>query len=1038
MKEFTMRSRTNILRRLVWVLAFFIPVASFAQDVGKFRGIVKDQESNEPLAGVNVVVVGTTLGATTDINGEYIILGVPLGVYSLRASIVGYAPITISNVRASANLTTTVDFQLVPEAVQVEPIEIVAERPLIQRNTTNTVRMVTQENIVNLPIRGVQNIVALQAGVVQQNGRLFVRGGRVNETAQVVGSTGTGNPITGDQTVTVIQEAIEEMQVQAGGYTAEYGGANSGIIRTTLRAGTPDYHASINFRTDDFAKPGQEFLGTSAFGYRNGVFTLSGPVVDKNLKFFIAGEHDFIRDRDQRWLQLFKFENLRVDENDARFRRDANGNPLPADSQAFLPGPIAFSENYVPNNYRENNTAQGTLTYDFQPYNLRFTGSYSSIRQPDASNWPTALDNIFRSSILRRDKTQNFMGELRFTHVVNPETFYDLTVSRVMSTRRIYDPRFDDVSSPSLPALTVGGASFTPTFLDNWNTYVDSIANANLGYTGFVRRFEGPNQWSTINGFRLNDPNAPNNAYSQTNYNAWTVSANVTSQITSNYELKAGGRLQLGEARVYEIRNISQAMIYLYGIGGQSPRTFTSMQQLEAELARDARGRINHYGYDVFGNEVDDGIDGPREPLFASAYIQNKLEYNDLILNIGVRFEHMDTKAKTFPNPATPDSFFNSTFDVINYDKLVDVDPFDLVLPRISFSFPVTNNTVFYALYGKYAQLPSLNQLYVGNTAISRTVSPVSRGNAFLTPIGFLMKPERTTQYEMGFRQLLTDNLAFTVSGFYKDTKDQLSVRSFTDANGNALYTAYLNQDFGTIKGLELTFELRRVNRLAARLNYTLSDARGTGSNPQSSFGSIEQGFGRATDFINALTFNQTHRGSVLLDYRFAQNDGGPVLEGLGANLLLTFNSGHNYTRIKPPASLGQANAWNVGVYPLLDPRFSIPAEPINASSTPWFFNFDLSLSKVFWVGNLSIEVYANILNVLNTKQVINVYPNTGTPEDDGWLTSPLSVGFVSIPGYVDFYKTINQQNQWAYKTMTGLEMYGTPRQIRFGMKLDI
>jgi hypothetical protein len=263
-------------------------------------------------------------------------------------------------------------------------------------------------------------------------------------------------------------------------------------------------------------------------------------------------------------------------------------------------------------------------------------------------------------------------------------------------------------------------------------------------------------------------------------------------------------------------------------------------------------------------------------------------------------------------------------------------------------------------------------------------------------------------------------------------------VRSVTDANGNAIYTAYLNQDFGTIKGVELTLELRRTARLAAQVRYTLSDARGTGSNPTSSFASIESGFGRATDFVNPLTQNQVHRGSALLDYRWGLDEGGSILSGLGASILLTFNSGHSYTRIKPPTSLGQANSWNVGVYPLTDPRFSVPDEPINASTTPWYFNMDLNLSKEFAVSALNLTVYVNILNVMNTQQTLNVYPNTGTPQDDGWLTSPLSAGFTSIPNYIDFYRAINLQNQWAYGTTTGLAIYGTPRQIRLGIKAEL
>jgi len=157
-----------------FISLFLLPVLLLAQD-GKLRGKVTDKESGEPLIGANVLVEGTNLGASTDINGEYTILSVPAGTYSLKASYIGYSPVTIGNVRVNSTLTTTQDFGLSSTAVQQSPVEIIAVRPLIQRNTTNTIRINNQENIRNIPIRGIQNIMALEAGVVQQRGQLYSR-----------------------------------------------------------------------------------------------------------------------------------------------------------------------------------------------------------------------------------------------------------------------------------------------------------------------------------------------------------------------------------------------------------------------------------------------------------------------------------------------------------------------------------------------------------------------------------------------------------------------------------------------------------------------------------------------------------------------------------------------------------------------------------------------------------------------------------------------------------------------------------------------
>ncbi|MBE0556477.1 MAG: carboxypeptidase-like regulatory domain-containing protein, partial [Proteobacteria bacterium] len=155
------------MRKLTFALTLLvlIPALLFAQD-GKLRGTVTDRETGEPLVGANVVLEGTNLGASSDLNGEYVILSVPPGTFSVKVSYIGYSSFTISNLRVLSNLTTTQDVQLASTAVQLEAVEVVAERPLIQKNTTNTIRVQTQEDIKNLPIRGVQNLVSLSAGVV--------------------------------------------------------------------------------------------------------------------------------------------------------------------------------------------------------------------------------------------------------------------------------------------------------------------------------------------------------------------------------------------------------------------------------------------------------------------------------------------------------------------------------------------------------------------------------------------------------------------------------------------------------------------------------------------------------------------------------------------------------------------------------------------------------------------------------------------------------------------------------------------------------
>lgn len=1015
---------------VAFTFGFLLPALLVAQD-GKLRGRVTDKESGEPLIGANVVIEGTTLGASTDINGEYVILSIPPGIYTVKASYIGYAPVTIANIRISSNITTTLDIQLSTTAIQVEAVEIVAERPLIQRNTTNTVRVATQENIANIPFRGLQNFIALEAGVVQKDGNLYIRGGRAADVAYFVDGANTTNPYFRSQNINVIQEAIEEFQVQAGGYTAEYGGANAGLIRTTLRTGGPEYKVSVDYQTDDFAKPGGKFLGTTANGYRNFVVTAGGPLYFKDLRFFVAGQHNYVRNRQAMWLSPFRFANLVTDDKGAR----PAGQPLP--------GPVEFKENYLYNNYTMSNQLQGTLLYTLNQFKFKFSGTWEQAEQPNGGSWPAAMRFYFNQKKNTLSQTDRMFGNLRFTHVVNPTTFYEVGIS--------YQDRY--------------ARTFDRDFRSRWAQYSDSVYARQKGYlnaqgnTGWVSRYTGPQNYSTIFQFLFADPNAPNNSYSRNRQTAISGTVDFTSQINKNWELKAGGSLESWTIRIWSIGNISNLLRYLDpNEDGVWDRTFRDAKEERVEWIR--RGGIDALGYDYKGTfkEVDSGPDKAPKPFMASAYIQNKFEYQDLILNVGARYEFFDPKATAVPmtkNPVTgqldyQEPPFDYTDNVLLEDKLTETEPFSFLLPRLSFSFPVTDRTVFYALYGKYAQLPSLNLMYLNNVTLSALMNPLSRVpyNLGGATIGFMARPERLTQYEIGIRQTLTDNFALTVTGFYRDTKDQLQIARVYNSVGVPITTAYQNLDFGTQKGVELTLELRRTNRLAAKVNYTLSDARGTGSTPRSSQNAVtDEASARFPNFINQLDYNQTHKGSVLLDYRWAKGDGGPILEGLGANVVLSFNSGHNYTKIQEPQNLGQASPWNIGVRAIIDSRSRVPVEPINASTTPWVFNIDLTLNKVFYLNRFNVEVYARVLNLLNTKHVLNVFPTTGTPYDDGWLKSPYAEPYKQIPLYEEFYRKVVLENRWAYMgvgaggglgQIAGGDLFGSPRQIRIGVKFEM
>ena len=1024
-------------RRLMFVLAslLLLPCFLFAQD-GKVRGRVTAKESGEALIGANVVLDGTTLGAAADINGDFVILSVPPGVYTVRATYIGYQTVGIANVRVSANLTTTQDFQLPSSAIAVEAMEIIAERPLIQRNTTNTVRLTTAEDIENLPVRGVQNILALNAGTVLQDGELHVRGSRANEVAYYVDGATATNPYSNEENITVIDEAIEELQLQSGGFTAELGGANSAVVRTTVKTGGSSFKATVNYLTDDFAKSGEEFLGTTSRGFRNAAVTLSGPLLGSKTRFFLAGQHNYFRNRTPIFIEPFNTNNF-VDPATGQTLAELGG--LTDDglegrvAGSPLPAPIAFKKNFLPNNQLRDNSLNGTLVYDMSSaLKFRLTGTYGYNRRPLGYNtFNNALNNIFWQREQRRE-IKTGMVALKGTHVINPKTFYEVNVSYSARNSRDFDPDFGD----------------------EWTKYSDvrewaaaGLDTSSWGRNNTTRQlnvFQGPYQHSTILNFEVKAANGTVNTYAKDEQQSLGAALDFTSQVTKNFELKFGGRADRWTMRAYSVNDIRGYMDFLYGIDGTTNRSFTDDYVRRVELAK--AGNIQTYGFDIDGvNKVDSGINGPRNPLFASAYVQSKLEYRDLIINLGVRYERLDAKV------LQPDNVSNPTYDKTNLwideNSVIETEANDYLLPRINFAFPVTDRTVFYAQYGKYVQMPNLNDLYRGGIrTLSRDVIPETRSlyGFFGQYVGFTAKPERTEQYELGIRQSLTDNFALTITTFYKDMQDLLRLDrvvadgSGAQAAGTPIIAGWINNDFATSKGLELTLELRRTKRLAAKVSHTISDTRGTGSDSRSTRVSVSDAtLATYPTLIYRLNYNQTHRGTMSIDYRFAQNDGGPILQGVGISALVNYNSGHNYTKILEPQVLGQANPWNVGVRATIDPRTRNPVEPVNSSSTPWNANVDLTLDKVVGLGKVNARFYANILNLFNTKSIINVYETTGTSNDDGWLKSALAGQYVATPYYSDFYKAINLDNRWGYFLATGDDIFGSPREFRLGLMLE-
>jgi len=294
-----------IKKAIVFMLLSLFCGVLYSGTTGKIAGVVKNKETGETLAGANVIVQGTYLGAATDAEGNFVILNVPVGQHSVKVSYMGFRDIINENVRVSVDLTTDLIFSMEATTIQGEPVIVTMQRPMLRKDETNTNVIRSGEEIENMPVRGLANVAATIAGVakVDNSSTLNIRGGRGNENAIYIDGVLVNDPYNNVNRSYVPNEAIEELSVQTGGFSAEYGEAMSGMIVMTTNSGTRKFSGSVQGITDEFlSKTDKGFLNTYSYGINEYTATLGGPIIPGGKHtFFASAARTFYQNRIPSW-----------------------------------------------------------------------------------------------------------------------------------------------------------------------------------------------------------------------------------------------------------------------------------------------------------------------------------------------------------------------------------------------------------------------------------------------------------------------------------------------------------------------------------------------------------------------------------------------------------------------------------------------------------------------------------------------------------------------------------------------------------------
>ena len=259
MLKIKMKWQNNIFYYIAFFLLIFCNM-NFAQTTGKLKGKVTDN-NGEPLVGANVLIMGTNLGAATDVDGYYNIINVRTGTYSVEFRYVGYQSKIVKEVNVVPDQTTEIDAQLNEQSVETQAVTVTAQKPLVEFNQTSSVASVSKQEINNLPVQSLSEIVGLQAGVITDaNGDVHFRGGRNGEVQYQVDGVTVNNPYDNSSTLTLDKSVLQEVQVISGTFDAKYGQAMSGVVNAVLRSGSERFLVSGEVYSGDYFTTDNEMI----------------------------------------------------------------------------------------------------------------------------------------------------------------------------------------------------------------------------------------------------------------------------------------------------------------------------------------------------------------------------------------------------------------------------------------------------------------------------------------------------------------------------------------------------------------------------------------------------------------------------------------------------------------------------------------------------------------------------------------------------------------------------------------------------------
>lgn len=852
-----------------------------AGTTGKLTGRVLNQKK-EPLTGVNVIVVGMPLGGVTDEEGRFTIINIPAGRISVKAALIGHTPVSLQNLEINADMTTRADIELRESAVELEEIVVSARRPIIETNRTSNIATVSREKLATLPVQELQDVVNLQAGVVDGH----FRGGRIGEVQYQVDGVSVNNSYDNKSSLKLDRSLLEEVQVVSGTFDAEYGQAMSGVVNAVLKRGGERFHWDAEFYT------GGPIYGADAGRLIDDTYvrmlsqtslqaSVSGPIFLPSTRGLLSIRHalsdDWIRG-EERFSPADRPDTVKstVTGQDSLVRLDptGSGEPIALGYTNEWSGVLKLSNRSLRN-----------ISLDWQ--------GIVNVTESRRSTWSYRLV----PEGLKKQRTVSVVQGADWTHGLSPTRFYTL------SARQNYTD-FEDFAYADLwdPRYDAGGPPIS--------------YNADYEYGAFVQGVDLDRFVQNTNGLVLK--------------------GSFVDQVTRQRQSKLGFEFQAPH-----IRFGAPGYLQLYA---DSSTGGAQVLQRRTEYTPEFPGVVEY------------------RPFIGAAFVQQELEWNDLTLRAGLRFEYFDARSTVPSDPANP----ANSIEGVPQSVPVATTKKTSLAPRIGVSYPISPDASLFFAYGHFYQFPGMGDIFrnsdynqLSDLQASSTAIPVM-GNADI-------RPERTVQYQFGYKHAISEFLGLDVTTFYKDVRDLLGTKIVETYNG-AQYAQLSNVDFGSVTGITVTLTQRTRGALSTTLDYTWQAAQGNSSDPNETANRAAAGEDARP---RSIPFNWDQRHTFNLTAVVAQ----PNRYTLSGIVRLV--SGQPYT-------------------PTLTTGFSGGLET-NSGRKPNSLLVDLRGEKPLHVGKSRARAFFRVFNVFDTRFFNGfVFPSSGDPyysrfpvKDEATLNDP-------------------------------------------------